>query len=325
MMVATRTAWDDKVLLFGLGESGVRGRIVRLGAMLDRILGQHDYPPQIEALVAEMTLLTVLIGQAIKLRWRLSLQVQSKGPVRMIATDCYAPSKAGGAARIRAYASYDGERLVEGTPFSLIGEGYFALLIHQGRDARPFRGFVPIAGTSLSDCAEAYFAQSEQLPTRFVTESLRTDKSELDSGWYAGGIMVQRGSMIAPSGGRVQGAKSEDARVKTDGNGNWDRINLRLDQVAPTALASGSLSPMDLLVHAFRQEGLWFQDGRQVSFGCTCSKHRVRQSLSIYSDRDIETMTTRDGYVTAGCRFCGAHYKLDPATVGLNATGREIG
>jgi len=45
----------------------------------------------------------------------------------------------------------------------------------------------------------------------------------------------------------------------------------------------------------------------------------VRQSLSIYSAKDIASMTTEDGLVTADCQFCGAHYQLDPTSVGFQA------
>jgi molecular chaperone Hsp33 len=56
----------------------------------------------------------------------------------------------------------------DGPAFDQIGEGYFAVMIDQGEGMMPYQGFTPIAGRSLSDCAEAYFAQSEQLPTRFA-------------------------------------------------------------------------------------------------------------------------------------------------------------
>ena len=49
----------------------------------------------------------------------------------------------------------------------------------------------------------------------------------------------------------------------------------------------------------------------------------MRQSLSIYSAKDIATMTTDEGRVTADCQFCGAHYDLDPATLGFEA-GRQV-
>jgi len=87
MTIATKLAWDDTVLPFQLDVSGIRGRVARLDGVLDQVLKQHAYPSQIEALVAETALLTALIGQAVKLRWKLSLQVRGKGAARLIATD----------------------------------------------------------------------------------------------------------------------------------------------------------------------------------------------------------------------------------------------
>ena len=167
MSFGTKIAWDDTVLPFQLDVSDMRGRVARLDGVLDGILKQHDYPEQVEALVAEMALLTALIGQTVALRWKLSLQVQSNGPVRMIATDYYAPREEGQPAQIRAYASFDRDRLTDGAPFDQVGEGYFAILIDQGKGTQPYQGITPLTGGSLKACAESYFAQSEQLPTRF--------------------------------------------------------------------------------------------------------------------------------------------------------------
>ena len=155
MTFGPKLAWDDSVLPFQLDVPDMRGRVARLDGVLDGILSQHDYPPQVEALVAEMTLLTALIGQTIKLRWKLSLQVQSKGAVRMIATDYFAPQVEGEPARIRAYASFDRERLTEAPAMEQIGEGYFAILIDQGKGTAPYQGITPLTGGTLSDCAEA--------------------------------------------------------------------------------------------------------------------------------------------------------------------------
>ena len=120
MTLGSKLAWDDTVLPFQLDNSDIRGRVARLDGVLDGILKQHDYPPIVEALVAEMALLTALIGQSIKLRWKLQLQVQSDGPVRMIATDYYGPSEEGEPARIRAYASFDADRLTDGPAFNQV-------------------------------------------------------------------------------------------------------------------------------------------------------------------------------------------------------------
>ncbi|WP_111733045.1 Hsp33 family molecular chaperone HslO [Roseovarius amoyensis] len=324
MTLAEKIAWDDTILPFQLDASDTRGRVARLDGVLDGILKQHDYPPAVEALVAEMALLTALIGQTVKLRWKLSLQVQTKGPVRMIATDYFAPTAPGEPARMRAYAGFDGARLGDGAPFDQLGDGYFAVLIDQGPGSDPYQGITPLTGGSLSTCAEAYFAQSEQLPTRFALSFGRSTEAGQQERWRAGGIMVQHMPKASPGflgeGGSGEGGLLSAADVvDEDGEENWNRVNMLLDTVEALELIGPSVAPTDLLVRLFHQEVPRAFDFQPVRFGCTCSEARVRQSLSIYSARDIEKMTTDQGTVTADCQFCGTHYVLDPATLGFAA------
>jgi molecular chaperone Hsp33 len=62
-------------------------------------------------------------------------------------------------------------------------------------------------------------------------------------------------------------------------------------------------------------------DAQPLRFGCSCSADKVRNSLSIYSAKDIAQMTTPEGVLTADCQFCGAHYEFDPRTLGFEAEG----
>ncbi|CUH49907.1 Hsp33 family molecular chaperone HslO [Ruegeria atlantica] len=322
MSLGTKIAWDDTVLPFQLDVSDMRGRVARLDGVLDGILSQHDYPEKVEALVAEMALLTALIGQTVALRWKLSLQVQSKGPVRMIATDYYAPQQEGEPARIRAYASFDRDRLTDGVPFDQVGEGYFAIMIDQGEGTQPYQGITPLAGGSLSACAEAYFAQSEQLPTRFSLSFGKSTEPGVGEHWRAGGVMLQhmpKASPFVASGEGEGNILTADDLVDGEEGENWGRVNILLDTVDDLELIGPSIAPTDLLVRLFHEEQPRVYDAQSVQFGCTCSEDRVRQSLSIYSAKDIEKMTTPEGDVTADCQFCGAHYVLDPATVGFDA------
>lgn len=330
MTLGNKIAWDDTVLPFQLDVPDIRGRIARLDGVLDAVLSQHNYPPEIEALVAEAAILTALIGQTIKLRWKLSLQIRGDGPARLIATDYFGPQEDGRRARIRAYASYDAERLEQGAnPFDQIGKGYFAILIDQGEGTVPYQGITPIAGGSLAACAEAYFAQSEQLPTRFEIAFGRSQEPGQAESWRAGGVMLQHMPKTSPL---KTEAETGEPRLTTaadllsdDDAENWSRANILLDSVEELELVGPGVPPADLLWRLFNQEAPRIHDPQNITFGCTCSEDRVRQSMSIYSARDIAHMTTEDGDVTADCQFCGAHYVLDPATLGFEAEGSHDG
>ncbi len=316
MSLGSKIAWDDTVLPFQLDRVDTRGRVIRLDSALDQILAQHDYPPLIEKLVAEAALLTAMIGPSIKLNWKLSLQIRGDGPARLIATDYYAPEKEGEPGRIRAFASYDAERLDESADsFSQIGKGYFAILMDQGTGNKPYSGLTPIAGGSLADCAQTYFAQSEQLPTRFA---LSFDKSE--DHWRGGGVMLQKMPKVGEGVVDKEATPEEHSLfIDEDEAENWNRANILLETVQEDELIGPEIHPTQMLIRLFHEEEPRVFDPFPVNFGCTCSEERVRESLSIYSQKDLAHMTTEAGLVTADCQFCGAHYELDPAGLGLEA------
>ncbi len=313
----SQIAWDDTVLPFQLDRANIRGRVARLDGVLEKVLEQHNYPPQIEALIAEIALLTALIGQTIKLRWKLSIQVRGNGPARILAADFYAPEHEGAPARIRAYASFDPDRLdPTQTPFSQIRKGYFAILIDQGEGSKPYQGITPLDKSSLSACAETYFDQSEQIPTRFELAFGRSKMAGQAERWRAGGMMLQHMPDASPL---MVGA---DAPIATDDDKgeNWSRANSLLDTVDQLELIGPTVPPTDLLLRLFNEEQPRVFDPQPVEFGCTCTPARVRQTLSIYSAKDIAHMTTDEGIVTADCQLCGAHYEFNPKTLGFEAT-----
>ena len=238
-------------------------------------------------------------------------------------TDYYAPEAEGMPARIRAYASFDADKLGDGTPFEQLSDGYFAVLLDQGKGTEPYSGITPIAGDGLKSCAEAYFAQSEQLPTRFALSFGRSTEADGPEHWRAGGVMLQhmpKASPFAQGGGSGEGGLLEARDIVSGDEGeNWTRANALLDTVEQLELIGPSVAPTELLVRLFHEESPRVYEAQPIRFGCSCSEERVRNSLSIYSARDIATMTTEEGLVTADCQFCGAHYRLDPKTLGFDA------
>ncbi len=322
---------DDSVLPFQLDRVDMRGRVARLDAALETILSQHAYPPAICALTAEATLLTALIGQALKLRWRLSLQVRGEGAVRLIATDYFAPQEGGAPARLRAYAGFDAEEVARrmaqpgATPFGLLGEGVFALTIDQGPDMRPYQGLTPLAGSTLSDCAATYFAQSEQIATRFEIVAARSAAPGAPERWRGGGVMLQHmpkasTHAAAPEAASDDGLmRPEDVAAMSDGADEWRRVNMLLDTAEAHELLGPLVAPEQLLLRLFHEETPRIWPAQPVRFGCTCSRERVEAAMAQYSARDLASMTDESGALTADCQFCGAHYAFDPATLGFES------
>lgn len=323
-----KPAGDDSVLPFQLDRADIRGRVVRLDATLEAILGQHAYPPAVSALVAEAALVTALIGHALDLRWKLSMQVRGDGPVRLIAADWRAPEVEGGAGRMRAYAGFDADGLPRtAPPFGLLGSGLFAMTIDQGPGTVPYQGLTPLVGGSLGACAETYFAQSEQRATRFAVAVAESAAPGAPPRWRGGAIMLQHMPKASPHAAPdalsgEQGLMSAaDVAAMSDGGDDWRRANMLLDTVEPHELIGPVVDAETMLLRLFHEEEPRVWPARRVEFGCSCSADRVRAALAQYSAGDIATMTDAAGRVTADCQFCGAHYAFDPATLGFEADG----
>lgn len=317
---------DDAVLPFRLGRSNMRGRVVRLDRSLQIILDQHRYPGQISALISEAMLLTVLIGQTVQFGWKFSLQIRGNRAVRLLATDYIAPKTDGDTAQIRAYAGFDADEVASSSaaPFELLGKGVFGVSIDQGPGTRPYQGLTPLVGGSLATCAETYFAQSEQLATRFALIGAEAQEPGASATWRAGGLMIQQmpeaGGVIpdAPSG--EDGLMSADDAAAIGGREeDWSRVNTLLQTVEAHELIGPHVSPETLLFRLFNEEAPSVFDAQPVQFGCTCSADKVRSAIYQYSAKDIAHMTTEEGTLTADCQFCGAHYVFDPATLGFEA------
>ncbi|MDB5466146.1 MAG: Hsp33 protein, partial [Phenylobacterium sp.] len=182
---------DDLVGAFQIEGEPVRGRIARLGPSVDQILRAHDYPEPVANLLGEACALAALVGSNLKFEGRLIVQAQGDGPVRYVVADY---DTTGG---LRGYCRFDEDKVAQASEGflrpgarTLLGEGVFIMTVDQGSDMERYQGVTPIEGETLALCAEQYFAQSEQTPTR-----VRLAVGQADDGdgfkWRAGGVLIQ--------------------------------------------------------------------------------------------------------------------------------------
>ena len=325
-----RNTYNDTVLNFMIS-GNVRGRFIRIDKSLNDILSKQNYPKSVSGLVAEAIMLGVMIGQAMKLKWKLSLQIRGSGLIKLIAVDYFSPTDQDAVANVRAYANFDPNisNKLEKLDFHLLGKGFFAVLIDQGAGTEPYQGITPLKGKSLANCAESYFEQSEQLPTTFkIIVGQSATKGNIVT-WKGGGIMLQQlpcktklQTPFEESSSDMNFKKSKFTQEIVDlDSENWSRVNFLMNTTEELELVGPHIKPSEILNRLFHQESLQIFDSQKVRFGCSCSEEKVKKTLSIYSSKDIKSMTTENGTVTADCQFCGQHYVLDPSEIGFEVQG----
>lgn len=303
----------DLVLPFEVKPLGIRGRVVRLGPVVDDILSKHDYPATVSALLAQGVALAALLGSTLKFDGKFILQTKTDGPVNMLVADFVSPNGIRGVAR---YTKQDVAALGDApTETQLLGEGYLAMTVDQGSDMERYQGIVPLGKGSLAVAAHTYFAQSEQIPTRLHLAAgplhMRGDKS---SHWRAGAILIQhlpREGGVSPvaysSGDAPEGAEEDIVE-----NDDWVKARMLLDTVESHELLDPTLSAEDLLYRLYHEDGVTVYPASQLERHCTCSRETVETMLKGFTEED-RTAMIEDGAIKVVCEFCSTPYTFTPA------------
>ncbi len=281
----------------------VRGRLVRLGTAVDSILAAHDYPEPVAALLGEACALAALVGSSLKFEGRLIVQAQGDGPVRYVVAD-YDTS-----GTLRGYCRFDADEVAAvSNGFSrpgaqaLLGTGVFIMTLDQGPDFDRHQGITPIEGESLSLCAEHYFAQSEQIPTK-VRLAVGQATTADGVAWRAGGAMIQ---MVA---GDITRGDTEEV---------WDRSRALFQTLADDELLDPTISPQTLLFRLFHEDGVRLEQALPLAAVCRCSPERIVGVLGSFGEDERREMVEEDGKIRVTCEYCSTVYAIDPDTVATN-------
>ncbi|MEM6780977.1 MAG: Hsp33 family molecular chaperone HslO [Pseudomonadota bacterium] len=296
---------DNIIQSFQLEESNLRGRIVRLGSVLDEILEPHNYPEAVNQLVGETLALSALLSSMLKYEGVFTLQAQGDGPISMLVSDMTSAHK------LRGCASFNAERLSSAMQqlsdlsvdersqnqlAQLLGKGYLAFTVDQGEHAERYQGIVDLQGASLVDCVQHYFAQSEQIGT-----GIKMAVGQRDGKWRAAGIMVQNMPEDDVRNENWSSNLNED---------DWRRTMILLDSCTRDEFLSPELGENMLLMRLFHEEGVRIFPPEPITKDCRCSTDRVEQVLSTLSEDDLDHIT-EDGKITMTCEFCSRDFIFD--------------
>jgi molecular chaperone Hsp33 len=294
--------YGDFVLPFDIANAGVRGRMVRLDASSARALGAHALPEPAARVAGEAVALGALLGTALKLDGRLTVQTKGDGPLDLITADYYGADE-NRARGVRGYARLDAVRFdaLDGKDFAqLAGKGVMAITIEPKVGGKTYQGIVELSQDGIAPSAETYFAQSEQLPTviKLAAAPLYV-AGDRQPHWRAGGIMLQMTPESAKQGIET---KSDD----------WDRLSLLLKTVEDLELVDTSLAPETLLWRLFHEDEVRVQPPEQVIFRCDCNADRITQVLKSYAAAERAGLADPDGIIRARCEFCGKTHEIGP-------------
>ncbi|WP_414693341.1 Hsp33 family molecular chaperone [Phenylobacterium sp.] len=292
---------DDLVGAFQIEGEPVRGRLARLGPAVDEILRAHDYPEAVANLLGEACALASLVGSNLKFDGRLIVEARGSGPVRYVVADY---DTSGG---LRGYCRFDpdevaaaSEGFVRPGARSLLGDGIFLMTVDQGPDMDRYQGVTAIEGETLALCAEQYFAQSEQTPTRVRLAVGQANDGEGPK-WRAGGVLIQN---IA----------EDDARGSTAEA--WNRTQALFETIGEDELIDSLLSSNHLLFRLFHEDGVRVFGSTPLRAFCRCSQDRIETVLKSFPAADREDMVEPDGKIHVTCEYCSRVYAVEPEKLG---------
>ncbi len=316
---------DDTVLPFEVAALDLRGRVVRLGPVVDEILEKHAYPKPVAKLLGEAIVLTVMLGSALKLDGRFILQTQTDGPVGLLVVDFTTPGKVRACARFGKEGVEAAIAAGQATAGALLGKGHLAMTIDQGADTSRYQGLVALDGGTLEDAAHEYFLRSEQIPTRVrlaVAEEFLATGGGTRHHWRAGGIMLQflpkspdraRTADLhpgdAPEGVELPEVPEDDA---------WVQGRALLETVEDVELIDPAVSSERLAFRLFHEPGVRVFKTTDVRAECSCSRDSVEAMLKSFSQEDRDHMV-EDGKISVTCEFCSANYVFAPGEVDAKA------
>lgn len=286
---------SDFIQPFLIDHSAIRGRLVRLEGVLDNVLRAHKYPRQVSMLLAEQMVIAALLSATLTGDGILTVQAKGKGPVKLLVVDVMADGV------MRGYADIDEEALKaligrtrkQRSMMELMGEGYLAVTLDPGGGGERYQGIVELLGDTLSEAFKGYFVQSQQAEIAVHVHIAAPDKHH--KLWRGGGIIIER---MPLEGGKDKQSTPEEQEDL------WKRTILFMRTLKDSEMLNTHITPQNLLYRLFNEDGVWVYKLQPLTFGCRCSRERVKNVLSTIPQEELLDSLDSKGKLKVHCQFC---------------------
>lgn len=270
---------------FYIEDSPVRGEVVHLEETLQTILAQRDYAPAVQVLLGEMLSATALLASTLKIKGRISLQIQASGSFKWAMAECNHLGE------VRALADYEADPRFNAADSSttvlstLISPVLFINI--EPEFGERYQGIVALDKPNLAGCLMQYYDLSAQIPTRIVLAS---------SAQRAGGLLIQ----LLP-----RNSEEEQERVDQD---LWPRLTMLTETLKTEELTD--LESSEILYRLYNEEEVRLPEVEVLKFGCTCSKERCAQALEQIGAEAVRETLEHQNPITMDCQFCNTQYSF---------------
>lgn len=270
---------------FYIEDSPVRGEVVHLEETLQTILAQRDYAPAVQVLLGEMLSATALLASTLKIKGRISLQIQASGSFKWAMAECNHLGE------VRALADYEADPRFNAADSSstvlstLISPVLFINI--EPEFGERYQGIVALDKPNLAGCLMQYYDLSAQIPTRIVLAS---------SAQRAGGLLIQ----LLP-----RNSEEEQERVDQD---LWPRLTMLTETLKIEELTD--LEYSEILYRLYNEEEVRLPEVEILKFGCTCSKDRCAQALEQIGAEAVRETLEHQNPITMDCQFCNTQYSF---------------
>ena len=268
---------------FFIEDSPVRGEVVHLEEALQTILKQRDYVPAVQVLLGEMLCATALLASTLKIKGRISLQIQASGTFKWAMAECNHLGE------VRALAEYEEDpRFLRGEDSSTVLKSLVSPVLFiniEPEFGERYQGIVPLDKANLAECLMQYYDLSAQIPTRIVLAS---------NAERAGGLLIQ----LLP-----RNSEEEQQRVDED---LWPRVTMLTETLKAEELTD--LDVNEILYRLYNEEQVRLPEVEALRFGCTCSKERCANALMQIGVAAVRETLEYQNPITMDCQFCSAQY-----------------
>lgn len=265
----------DQLIRFLFTDNPIRGEHVSLDVSWREIVAQSEIKGQALTLLGHALTAATLLVETLKIEGSVSLQIRGTGAIHLLLAEATSSHTIRGIVR-------QSRELSNETNLQQIFESDKLVITIKNKNGSPHQGIVPLDGDSLSDALQAYFNQSEQLPTRI---------------WFSCDEESTTGFLLQKL---PEEENDKDA---------WNRILHLAETTQPKELLE--LKAEALLHRLFHEETLEVFEANPIEFSCTCSQQRTRDMLVSLGKSEIDHLIEEQNEVAITCEFCNAVYTFD--------------